>query len=142
VHDFLIFRVVVPRLLATLVTLDSHDFIVLLALLGIPRVVPLAFVKVAVAIALLVMVALGEAVVFLILLVSPHDIISHSSTTVVGRLRPKSWYMLFEKRPFRKQRMTSSSVMLAMVVRISKCRISRSRSSLASPGIGRGECPP
>jgi hypothetical protein len=71
VHDFLKFRVVVPRLLATRIALDSHDFMVLLALSGIPRVVPLALVEVAVAIALLVVVVLGEAAVLLVLLVSP-----------------------------------------------------------------------
>jgi hypothetical protein len=38
----------------------------LLALSDIPRVVPLTFVEVAIAIALLVMVALGEVVIFLI----------------------------------------------------------------------------
>jgi hypothetical protein len=66
--------VVVPRLLATRVALNSHEFMVLLMLLGVPRVVPLAFVKVAVAIALLVVVALGEAAIFLVLLVRPpHD---------------------------------------------------------------------
>jgi hypothetical protein len=71
VHELVIFQVVVPRLLATRVALYSHDFMASLALLGGPRVVPLAFVEVAIAIALLVMVALGEAIVFLILLVSP-----------------------------------------------------------------------
>jgi hypothetical protein len=71
VQDFLIVQVVVPRLHATWVALDSRDFMVWLALSGIPRVVPLAFVKVAIAIALLVMVAVEEAVVFLIFLVSP-----------------------------------------------------------------------
>jgi hypothetical protein len=49
-----------------------------------------------------------------------HAIMSHSSTVVVGRLRPKSWYVRFEKSSFWKQRMTSSSVMLAMVARVSK----------------------
>jgi hypothetical protein len=42
-----------------------------LALSGVPRVVPLAFVKVVIAIVLLVVVALGETVVLLILLVCP-----------------------------------------------------------------------
>jgi hypothetical protein len=51
--------------------LDSRDFMVWLALSGVPRVVLLAFVKMAVAIVLLVVVALGEAVVFLVLLVGP-----------------------------------------------------------------------
>jgi hypothetical protein len=44
---------------------------VLLVLSGVPRVVPLAFVKVAIAISLLVVVALREAVILLVLLVSP-----------------------------------------------------------------------
>jgi hypothetical protein len=39
--------------------------------LTIPQVVQLAFIEVAVAIALLVVVALGEAIVFLVLLVGP-----------------------------------------------------------------------
>jgi hypothetical protein len=58
-----------------------------LTLLGIPRVVPLAFVKVAVAIALLVVVVLGEAVVLLIYLVSPpcHYLTQlHGSSQVVA----------------------------------------------------------
>jgi hypothetical protein len=71
VHELVIFQVVVPRLLATRVALYSHDFMASLALLGGPRVVPLAFVEVAIAIAMLVMVALGEAVIFLVLLVGP-----------------------------------------------------------------------
>jgi hypothetical protein len=71
VHDFLIFQVVVPRLLATQVALDSRDFMVWLALSGVPQVVPLAFIEVAIAIALLVVITLGEAIVFLVLLVSP-----------------------------------------------------------------------
>jgi hypothetical protein len=70
-HDLLIIRLVVPRLFATRIALDGCDFMVWLTLSNVPRVVPLAFVEVAVAIALLVMVALGEAVVFLIFLVSP-----------------------------------------------------------------------
>jgi hypothetical protein len=45
--------------------------LVWLALLSVPRAVPLALVKVAIAIALLVIIALGEAVVLLVLLVSP-----------------------------------------------------------------------
>jgi hypothetical protein len=71
VHDFLIFQVVVPRLLATGIVLNSCDFMVWLALLGISGVVPLALVEVVVAIGLLVVVALGEAVILLVLLVSP-----------------------------------------------------------------------
>jgi hypothetical protein len=70
-HDLLVLRVVVPRLFATRIVLDSRDFMVWFALLGVPRVVPLAFIEVAIAIALLVMVALGEAVALLVLLVCP-----------------------------------------------------------------------
>jgi hypothetical protein len=71
VQDFLKLCVVVPRLLATQIALNSHNFLVWLALFGVPRVVPLALVEVAVAVALLVVVSLGEAVVLLVLLVSP-----------------------------------------------------------------------
>jgi hypothetical protein len=86
-HDLLVVRVVVPRLLATQITLDSHDFMVWLALSGVPRVVLLAFVIVAVAIALLVVVALGEAIVSLILLVSSpchHVMQLHGSSWAVA----------------------------------------------------------
>jgi hypothetical protein len=58
-----------------------------LALSGIPRVVLPAFVEVAIAIALLVVVALGEAVIFLILLVSPpyhHVAQLHGSSRAVA----------------------------------------------------------
>jgi hypothetical protein len=119
-HYLLIVQVVVPQLLAPRITLNSRDLMVWLALLGVPRVVLLAFVEVAVAIALLVVVALGEVVVFLILLAAHCAIMSHSSMVVVEQLRLKTWYVFFEKRPFWKQRMTSSSVMLAMVVRVWK----------------------
>jgi hypothetical protein len=51
--------------------LNSHDFMLWLALSGVPRVVPLAFAGVVVVVALLVVVALGEALILLILLVSP-----------------------------------------------------------------------
>jgi hypothetical protein len=71
VQDFLKLCVIVPRLLATPITLNSRDFLVWLALSGVPQVVPLALVEVAVAVALLVTIALGEAVVLLVLLVSP-----------------------------------------------------------------------
>jgi hypothetical protein len=70
VHDFLKFRVVAPRLLDMRIALDSRDFMVWLALSGIPRVVTVALVKVVIAIAMLVVVALGEAVILLVLLVS------------------------------------------------------------------------
>jgi hypothetical protein len=83
-HDLLVVGVVVPRLLATRIALDYRDFMVWLALSGVPRVVPLAFVEVAVAIALLVVVALGEAVVFLIFLVSP---LCHHVTQLHGSSR-------------------------------------------------------
>jgi hypothetical protein len=51
--------------------LNSCDFLFWRALSGVARVVPLVLVEVAVAIAFLVVVALGEAVVLLVLLVSP-----------------------------------------------------------------------
>jgi hypothetical protein len=113
VHDLLVFRVVVPRLLATRVALDSRNFMVWLALSGVPRVVPLAFVEVVVAIALLIVVALGEAGIFIILLVGQpcHHVTQLHSSSQVAAL--KSWYMFFVKRPCWKQRMASSSVMLA-----------------------------
>jgi hypothetical protein len=53
------------------IALNSRDFVVWLALSGVPRVVPLALVEVAIAVALLVIVSLGEAVILLILLVRP-----------------------------------------------------------------------
>jgi hypothetical protein len=59
------------------VALDSHDFMVWLALSSVPRVVPLSFV----------VVALGEAIVFLILLVSPpchHVMQLHDSSRAVA----------------------------------------------------------
>jgi hypothetical protein len=71
VQDFLELCVIVPQLLSTRIALNSRDFLIWLALLGVSRVILLALVKVAVAIVLLVVVALGEAVVLLVLLVSP-----------------------------------------------------------------------
>jgi hypothetical protein len=71
VHDLLVLCLVVPRLLTTRIALNGRDLLVWLALLGVPRVVLLAFVEVGVAVALLVVVALGEAIIFRILLVSP-----------------------------------------------------------------------
>jgi hypothetical protein len=87
VHDFLELRVVVPRLLATQIALDNCDFLVWLALSGISQLVPLTLVEVVVAIALLVVVALGEAVVLLILLVSPpchHVVQLYSSSQAIA----------------------------------------------------------
>jgi hypothetical protein len=58
-----------------------------LSLSGVPRVVLIAFVELAVAIALLVMVALGEVVVLLVLLISPpcyHVKQLYSSTRAVA----------------------------------------------------------
>jgi hypothetical protein len=73
--------VVVPRLLAARVLLDSRNFMVCLTLSGVSRVVLLAFVEVAIAVVLFVVDALGKAVVFLILLVSPP---SHHVTQLHG----------------------------------------------------------
>jgi hypothetical protein len=58
--------------------------LVWLALSGVPQVVPLALIEVAVAIALLVVVVLGEAVVLLVLLVSPP---CHHVTQLYGSSR-------------------------------------------------------
>jgi hypothetical protein len=85
VQDFLKLSLIAPRLLARLVVLNSHDFLVWLALSGVPLVVPLAPIKVVVAIALLVIVALGEAIILLIILIGHHAIMPRSSTVVVGR---------------------------------------------------------
>jgi hypothetical protein len=71
VQDFLKLCVIAPRLLATRVALDIRNFLVWLALSGVTRVVSLALVEVVVAVALLFVVALGEVVVLLVLLVSP-----------------------------------------------------------------------
>jgi hypothetical protein len=70
VQDLLELILLVPKLLAMRVALYNHDFMVWLSLSGGFRVVPLAFVG-AVAIVALVVVALGEALVLLVLLVSP-----------------------------------------------------------------------
>jgi hypothetical protein len=86
-HDLLVFQVVVSRLFAMRIALDSRYFMVWLALSCVPQVVPLAFVEVIVAIALFVVVALGEAVVLLVLLVSPpchHVAQLYSSSRVVA----------------------------------------------------------
>jgi hypothetical protein len=120
VHDLLVLCLVVHRLLATPIALNGRDFLVWLALFSVPRVVPLAFVEVAVAISLLVMVALGKWSFSSSSWSAHRAIMSHKSMTVVGRLRPKLWYVCFEKSPFGKQWMTSSSVMLAMAVCVSK----------------------
>jgi hypothetical protein len=71
VQDFFKLSLIAPWLLDPRIALDSHDFLVWLALLEISQVVPLALVEMVVAISLLVVVALGEAIVLLILLVSP-----------------------------------------------------------------------
>jgi hypothetical protein len=63
VHDFLVLCLVVPRFLATQIALNGHDLLVCLALLVVPQV--------AIAISLLIVVALGKAVILLVLLVSP-----------------------------------------------------------------------
>jgi hypothetical protein len=70
VQDFLKLSIIAPRLLATRIALDNHDFLVWLALSGVSRVVPLALVEVVVVVALLVDIALGEAIVLLVLQVS------------------------------------------------------------------------
>jgi hypothetical protein len=87
VHNFLELCVIVPRLLTTQIALNSRDFLVWLALSGVTGVVPLDLVEMAVAIALLVMVAHGEAIVLLVLLVSPpchHVTQLHSSSWAIA----------------------------------------------------------
>jgi hypothetical protein len=87
VQDFLKLQVIIPQLLAPWIALNSCDFLVWLALSGVPRVVPLALVKVVVAITLLIVVALGEVVVLLVLLVnSPchHVTQLHGSSRVIA----------------------------------------------------------
>jgi hypothetical protein len=71
-QDFLKLCLIAPQLLAPWIVLNNSDFMVWLALSGISQVVLLALVEVVVAVALLAVVALGEAIVLLILLVSPH----------------------------------------------------------------------
>jgi hypothetical protein len=51
--------------------LNSRDFMIWLAFLGVSQVVFLAFVGVVVVVALLFIIALGEALVLLIFLVGP-----------------------------------------------------------------------
>jgi hypothetical protein len=75
------------QLLATRIALYGRDFLVWLALLGVPRVVLLAFVEVAVATSLFVVVALGEAIILLILLVNPpchHVTLLHGSSRAIA----------------------------------------------------------
>jgi hypothetical protein len=59
VQDFFKLSLISPRLLASRIVLNSHDFLVWLALSRVPRVVLLALVEEAIAVALLVAVALG-----------------------------------------------------------------------------------
>jgi hypothetical protein len=89
VQDLLELVLLVSRLLPAGAALDSHDLIVSLALLGRCRVVPLAYVGVVV-IVVFVVVALGQALVLLALLVDPslHHVMKLYSG--LGRLRPKS----------------------------------------------------
>jgi hypothetical protein len=87
VQDFLKLCLITPRLLAPRIALNSRDLLVWLAFLGVPRVVPLALVKVVVAVALLVVVALREVIVLLVLLVGPpchHVTQFHGSSRAVA----------------------------------------------------------
>jgi hypothetical protein len=75
------------RLLAPWIALNRVDFLVWLALLGVPRVVPLALVEVVVAVALLVVAALWEAIILLVLLINPpchHVTQFHNSSRAVA----------------------------------------------------------
>jgi hypothetical protein len=60
VQDFLKLCVIVLQLLTTRIALDSRDFLVWLALSGVPRVVPLDLVEVAVAVPACRCCALGS----------------------------------------------------------------------------------
>jgi hypothetical protein len=90
---------IVPRLFAPQIALNNRDIIVWVAFSGVSRVVPLAFVGMVVVVALLVVVALGEALVLLVLLVSTpcnHVMEFHdnsravASEIVVGVLQEKA----------------------------------------------------
>jgi hypothetical protein len=120
VQDFLKLSDIVPRLLVTWVALNSHDFLVWLALSGVPQVVPLALSVWLLLLFCLSLFRLGKRPFSSSSLSAHQAIMSRSSTAVVGQLRLKLWYVCFKKSPFWKQRMTSSSVMLVMVARISK----------------------
>jgi hypothetical protein len=122
VQDLLELILLVPRLLTMRVVLYSHDFMVWLALLGGFQVVSLAFVE-AVAIVALVIVALGEALVLLVLLVGPslhHVTELHNS---LGVDAAKVAVDVLRAEAVLEEWMTSSSVMLVMVARISNKRL-------------------
>jgi hypothetical protein len=127
------------------VSLDNRNFMVWLALSGVPRVVPLAFVEVAIAVALFVGVALGEAVVFLILLVSPpchHVTQLHSSSRAVA---PEVVVRVLREESVLE---ATDDVLIGDVgdggarQRSTVCKTSGSCSSPASPRTSHGECPP
>jgi hypothetical protein len=130
------------QLLATRIALYGRDFLVWLALLGVPRVVLLAFVEVAVATSLFVVVALGEAIILLILLVNPP---CHHVTQLHGSSReimPEVMVRVLREEPILE---ATADIFVGDVGgrtsrRNAVCRTSGSRSSLASPGTSRGEC--
>jgi hypothetical protein len=111
-----------------------------LALSSIPRVVPLALIKLVIAITLLVVVALGEAVVLLILLVSPpcHHVAQfyRSSWAIV----PKVVVRVLREEPALE---AADDVLVGDVsdggARLEEMLGVGSHSSLASPGTDRGE---
>jgi hypothetical protein len=85
VQDLLILVLLVLQLFAAWVAINSHDFIIWLALLGGSRVVLLDFVGAVVAVALVVI--LGEELILLILLVglSLHHVVElHDSLGAVA----------------------------------------------------------
>jgi hypothetical protein len=84
VQDFLKLSFIVLQLLAPWIALNSCDFMLWLAFLGLSRVVLLAFVRVVVVVDLLVVVALGEALILLILLVNPPLCPSTACNIMVG----------------------------------------------------------
>jgi hypothetical protein len=99
VQDFLKLSLIVSRLLASRIALNSRDFVVWLAFSRVSQVVLLAFVGVVIVVALLVVVVLGKALVLLILLVGPpcHHVVEFhcssravASEVMVGVLREKA----------------------------------------------------
>jgi hypothetical protein len=103
-------------------------------------VIPLAFIEVA--IALLVVVALGEVVILLILLVSPschHVTQLHGSSRAIA---PDVVVRVLREEPVLE---AADDILVGDVsdggTCFTGCRTSGCHSSLASLGIDRGECP-
>jgi hypothetical protein len=108
-------------------------------------VVPLAFVEVVVAVALFVVVAFGEAFIFLILLVSPP---CHHVTQLHGSSRAVAPEVVVHVLQEEAVLEATADVLIGDVgdggtrLKETSCKTSGSRSSPASPGTSRGECLP